>query len=54
MSEANIQYLIARLERVIELIESGDKHMAVAKILADISALRAMLPKAPKVKAGEL
>lgn len=45
MSEANIKYLIVRLYSVIELIAIGDKHMAVAKILADISALRAMLPK---------
>ena len=39
----NIKYLINRLERVIELINSGDYHMAVAKLLADISALKAML-----------
>ncbi len=34
-------YLIYRLEEVIELINQGSTHMACAKLLADISALKA-------------
>jgi hypothetical protein len=43
LSNEDIQYLIGRLERVIELIDTDEKHMAVAKLLADISALKGMI-----------
>jgi len=39
----DIEYLIDRLEQVIGLIKAGENHMAIAKLLADISALRGML-----------
>lgn len=39
LSAADVQYLVGRLRRVIELIQSGDTNMAIAKLLADISAL---------------
>lgn len=32
-------YLVERMKRVIELIDAGEGHMAVTKLLADISAL---------------
>lgn len=35
------EYMIERYERIIELINNGEPHMAVAKLLADISALKA-------------
>jgi len=35
----DVQYLIQRLERIKELIESGEGYMAIAKINADIAAL---------------
>jgi hypothetical protein len=31
--------LIKRLQRVVELLNAGEVHMAIAKLLADISAL---------------
>ena len=42
MEKENAKYLIERLEAVISLIRSGEHHMAVAKLLADISALKVM------------
>ena len=43
MDKEDIEYLISRLERVIELINAGEGHMAVAKLLADIAALKVMV-----------
>jgi len=43
LSPANIVYLADRLEQVIALINAGEYHMAVAKLQADISALKGML-----------
>ena len=43
MEKENIEHLIARLERVIELINLEYYHEAVAKLLADISALKGMI-----------
>jgi len=43
MDDENIKYLIDRLYLVIDLIEDGHRHMAIAKLLADISALKGML-----------
>lgn len=40
MRSSDCAYLVARFERVIELIKDGEHHMAIAKLLADISALR--------------
>ena len=40
MNKEEARYLISRLERIKELIEDGNYHMAIAKILADLSALR--------------
>ncbi len=45
MSAEDIKYLIGRLERVRDLINSGEHHMAVAKLLADISALKTLCPE---------
>jgi len=38
-NKENDAYLVNRLKRCVELINNGDHHMAVAKLLADISAL---------------
>lgn len=43
ISPENAKYLIKRLERDIELIHDGEGYMAVAKLLADISALKGYL-----------
>ena len=42
MTRAEATYLIDRLEQVIDLLNAGEVHMAIAKLLADISALRVM------------
>lgn len=42
-TKSDIRYLIKRLKAVIKLIEAKEPHMAVAKLLADISALKGML-----------
>ena len=42
-SKSDIRYLIKRLQAVIKLINAKEPHMAVAKLLADISALKGML-----------
>lgn len=42
LEDADIAYLIGRLERVVELLNAGETHMAIAKLLADISALKAL------------
>jgi hypothetical protein len=36
----DVEYLIKRLKRVVELLNAGEVHMAIAKLLADISALK--------------
>ena len=38
-----IEYFIKRLERSVELIKEGNGFMAMAKLLADISALKGMI-----------
>lgn len=43
LEKADIEYLIARLERIKELVDAKENHMAAVKILADISALKARL-----------
>ena len=43
MDEESIKYLIDRLYQVIDLIEDGHRHMAIAKLLADISALKCIV-----------
>ncbi len=43
MDKAEIKYLVERLELAILRIDEGQKHMAVAGILADISALKVFL-----------
>jgi len=43
MEKEDIKYLIKRLERVIQLIEEDNKYMAIAKLLADISAFKVMI-----------
>jgi hypothetical protein len=43
------KYLVKRLEQVISLINAGENHMAVAKLLADISALSTIQPKLGKL-----
>lgn len=43
MSKADIEVMIRRLERVIELINADEPHMAVAKLLADIAALKGFI-----------
>jgi hypothetical protein len=40
LAEEDVKYLIARLERVVELLKAGETHMAMAKLLADIAALK--------------
>lgn len=47
----DVEYLITRLERVVELLNAGETHMAIAKLLADISALRNSKPRKAKPKA---
>ena len=42
-SKTDILYMINRLKAAIELINNNEPHMAVAKLLADISALKGML-----------
>lgn len=39
----DIEYLIERLEKTADHIRNGDNHMALAKILADIAALKGFL-----------
>ena len=46
----DVEYLVTRLERVIDLLNAGQTHMAVAKLLADISALRNSKPRTAKPK----
>ncbi len=43
MNKETAEYLISRLERVIELIRAKEYHMATTKLLADISALKGYL-----------
>lgn len=31
---------LSRLERIVELLHAGEVHMAIAKVLADMSALK--------------
>ena len=40
LSPEDTQYLVNRLEQCVEYINDGNHHMAVAKLLADISALK--------------
>lgn len=47
MEPEDIQHLIGRLYRAIDLINNNSKYFAVAAILADISALKAFLPDDP-------
>lgn len=42
LDDADIVYLTGRLERVVELLKAGETHMAMAKLLADIAALKAL------------
>jgi len=37
-----IIYLIGRMERILELVNEGNNHMAAAKLMADIAALKTM------------
>ena len=39
LSQEDVRYLVGRLETVVDFLRSGAIHMAVAKLLADISAL---------------
>lgn len=39
----NIKYLIGRLEEIKDYVDDGNRHMAAAKLLADISALRGLV-----------
>ena len=52
MEQAEAAYLISRLERVVDLLDKGEVHMATAKLLADISALKGMLAR-PLTATGE-
>lgn len=38
----NVEYLIDRLHRVVGLLRRGEVHMAMAKVLADIAALKSL------------
>lgn len=40
LEQEDIDYLVGRLERTVELLLAGEVHMAVAKLLADIGALK--------------
>ena len=42
MNSESVQYLISRLERVLDLVNEGNNHMAAAKLMADIAALKIM------------
>ena len=43
METENIEYLIGRLELIKDHVKAGNNHMAIAKLLADISALKSMV-----------
>ena len=43
LETTDIQYLITRLEAVVDLLRRDEKHMAMAKLLADISALKGII-----------
>lgn len=43
MQKKDIVYLIGRLEQIKSFVDAGEKHMAAAKLLADISALKAII-----------
>ena len=43
LSLVDVRHLVKRLERTVELINEGEHHMAAAKLLADISALKGSL-----------
>ena len=43
LSAKDIKYFIKRLERVIELLNSEEPHMAIAKLLADIAVLKGII-----------
>ena len=42
MCGEDVQYLLTRLERILELVNDGSHHMAAAKLMADISALKSI------------
>ena len=52
MEQAEAAYLISRLERVVDLLDKGEVHMAIVKLLVSISALKGMLAP-PLTATGE-
>jgi class 3 adenylate cyclase len=45
LASEDVEYLVDRLRRVVTLINAGEHHMAVAKLLADIAALSSVNTK---------
>jgi hypothetical protein len=50
LGKYNTRYLVRRLKRVVELLNEGDVHMAIAKLLADISALSLLEPEKKRTR----
>lgn len=44
---ANTEHMLDRLEQILAYLRAGNTHMASAKVLADISRIKAMLGEAP-------